>query len=312
MEKKISLDLAQQNYYIKIPSAQHEPIFSSVFAMDYFLQLLNKHNNIRLRGYSFFPDSINLLIYSETSPSYWLDQLLMEYNQWHQTLNNKTGYLFDDDHKIQMLIQPKYLIKTLRLIQNLPVINKLCSLSEQYLYSSYHDYTGKQKTGVQTDTILGLLSPHYAQRKNRFNYYMLNNNHENLDWLESTCHKYYLALSDHTYLTHAMSRYDNKLNTDLESTHHALWNSCIEKLSDITQLENKTLLGINRHHSLPDAPYLLAWLFVTIAQGPPNYAAKHLSLDKTTLLLNIKSITLHHPSTYLRYIANAWQQTHAA
>mgnify|MGYP000446618431 CR=1 FL=1 len=310
MEKKISLDLAKQHYYIQIPCALHEPIFNSVFAMDFLLQLLNKESHISLYGYCLFPDKLSLLLYSETAPSQWLDNFLMEYNQWQQSIKNSSGYLFDDENRMQILIQPKYLAKTLRHVHNLPVVNKLCSTSDQYLYSSYHDYSGKQQTGIDTQTILAMLSPHCGQRNRRFQDYM--KKAETLNAFEQGNHGYYLALTDSTYLTRALSNYAAKYDGDIEEGHLKRWQLSVQKLKDITQLEDKTLLGISRHHSLPDAHFLLAWLFVEVAHGPIYFAAKKLAIDETTLRLNIKSITLHHTSSYLRYIANSWEQLNAA
>ncbi len=310
MEKKISLDLAKQHYYIQIPCALHEPIFNSVFAMDFILQLLTKQSQITLYGYCFFPDKLSLLLYSKTAPSQWLDNFLMEYNQWQQNIKNGNGYLFDDENRIQILIQPKYLAKTLRHVHNLPVSNKLCSTSDQYLYSSYHDYSGKQQTGIKTETILAMLSPHCGQRSRRFHDYMTKT--ESTDLFEQGNHDYYLALTDSIYLTRALSSYATEYDDNIEEKHSKLWQLSLQKLKDITQLEDKTLLGISRHHSLPDAHFLLAWLFVEVAHGPLYFAAKKLSIDETALQLNIKSITLHHTGSYLRYIANSWEQLNAA
>lgn len=307
MDKKISLDLAQQHYYLHIPSAQQQPLFRCVFAYDALLASLEQSTDINLHGYCLFPDGLHLLVFSQKPPSHWLESWLMAYNQWHQNTSNESGYLFDDEHIQQVLIQPKYLCKTLRHIHYLPVQHKLCSSPEQFLYSSYHDYTGSQQTGVETALILAILSPHYGQRLRRFHDYMAVANTESSTLFSQGNHDYYLAYADNHYLTQARSSYQTRLNETPESEHLLTWNNCIQNLVNQSQLEAEYWLGQQRHHSLPDAHYLLAWLFTKVANGPLYVAAKQLNIDETTLALKINSIPLHHPAKYLRYIEQSWK-----
>ncbi len=309
MDKKISLDLAKHHYYIQIESSAHTPIFSSVFAIDFLIQFLSKQAAINLYGYCFFPNKLHLLVLSQDKPSTWLEPCLVQYNQWHQQVNNESGYLFDDEKIKQILIQPKYLNKALRHIHNLPVTNKLCSTCDQYSYSSYHDYIGQQSTHVSTSTILAMLSHHSGQRNRRFQDYMASHKPEKAQQFDNGSHDYYLAYADSNYLTRAMSQYNQPYQVDVEQSCLTSWQKCLTVLSQVTQLEHNTLLGVTRHHNLPEAHYLLAWLFVNVAKGPLYFAAKNLSIDETTLQLNIKSIVLHHPKAYLRYIADSWQQS---
>jgi len=299
--------LADQAYYFKITSTADAPIFSSVFAIDYFLQILNKPSTINLYGYCFFPDSLHMLVHSEVPPSQWLENCLVKYNQWHKDISGDSGYLFDDEQTQQVLIQPKNLVKALRHVHNMPVARNLCSTSDQYPYSSYHDYTGEQNTQVATNLILSMLSHHGGQRGKRFQDYMasslpeptpskLNNN------------EFYLAYADSNYITRSMSAYQQTDELQDED-HHQLWQECLTALKNATQLDQKTLLGISRHHSLPEAHFLLAWLFVNVAKGPLHFAANRLTKDQATLQLKINSLSLHHPKAYLRYIANFWQQS---
>lgn len=305
MEKKISLDLANHYYYIKIVSAESQVLFSSVFAYQFFIDTLNKQTNISLLGYALLPSSLHILVKSDTQPSQWLEPMLMVYNQWQQDVTGKTGYVFNDDLQVQLLLQPKYLNKALRYIHRLPVQFKVCSLPEQYLYTSYHDYTGMARTGVYTHTALSILSPHNSQRVRKFIDYTADNHPLSFS-MENGIHPFYRAHADDNYIAKALSDY-SKTTTTKDAQYQATWTQCIDTLKTATGQSEDTLLGISRHHALPDAHYLLAWLFLKIAKGPAYFAAKQLKVDNTTLQLNVKSISLHHPQAYLRYIANFWQ-----
>ncbi len=307
MNKKICLDLANQAYYFKITNAAHVPIFSSVFAIDYFLQLLNKQASMSLYGYCFFPDSLHILLHSDVSPSQWLETCLVQYNQWHKDVSGDSSYLFDDTQTQQVLVQPKNLVKTLHHVHNMPVARNLCSTSDQYPYSSYHDYTGEQNTQVSTNLILSMLSHHGGQRGKRFQDYMASSLDEHMPF-ELNNSEFYLAYADASYITRAMSTY-SQMDELQDEDHHHLWQECLTALISVTQLDQKTLLGISRHHNLPEAHFLLAWLFVTVAKGPLYFAANRLAKDQATLKLKINSLSLHHPKAYLRYIANYWQQS---
>lgn len=308
MEKKISLDIAQQYYYINIPSSAHQAIFNSVFAYDALIRSFNENQDIDLLGYCLFQDGIHLLIYSHTAPSRWLEPCLVNYNNWHQEVSGSAGYLFNDEGLLQVLVQPKFLPKAMKYVHHLPVSKKLCIQADQYLYSSFHDYLETQTTKVKTERILTMLSPHNGQRIRRFHDYMLSQNHEQLENVAQGNNSYYLAYCDSSYLTKVRSGYDTNIKTDKSAELLTLWQKCLVCLAIKTQLDEATLRGIRRHHSLPDAHYLLAWLFVEEAQGPLYFAAKQLEKDEDTLRLNINSVHMHHPSSFLGSIADAWQQ----
>ncbi len=301
--------MANQHYYVQIPTSLHGPIFSSVFAIDYLLSLLQEQSGIELYGYCFFPDKIHLLIHTNTPLSTWLESYLVQYNQWHQEASGESGYVFDDENAQITLIQPKYLSKVLHHIHNLPVTNRIHSTCDQYLYSSYFDYISQQNTGVDIEPIMSLLSPHSGQRIRRFLDYMATPLQINHQKIEQGNHDYYLAYCDSSYLTRIMSQYQLlPYSKNIEEHFASLWQQCLNALTDITQLETDTLLGISRHHSLSDAHFLLAWLFVDIAGGPVYYASKYLSIDEATLQLKIKSIPLHHPKIFLSRISSAWNE----
>jgi len=310
MDKKISLDMANQHYYVQVPCSARGPIFSSVFAIDYLLSLLQKQSGIELYGYCFFPDKIHLLLLSETLPSNWLEPCLVQYNQWHQDTSGESGYVFDDENTQLTLIQPKYLGKALHHMHNLPVSNKICSTCDQYLYSSYFDYIGQQNTGINIEPIMSLLSPHSGQRIRRFLDYMATPQQNHTLNIEQGNHDFYLAYADSSYLTRIMSHYQpSPYSQDIEVHFAEVWRNCLFTLQGVTHLENNTLLGISRHHSLPDAHFLLAWLFVEVAGGPVYYASKFLSIDEITLQLKIKSIALHHPKSFLSRITSSLNNT---
>lgn len=312
MEKKITLDIAKQYYYISAPSSAHQAIFSSVFAYDALLGILSQQQDIELLGYCLFPDGIHLLLHSHGAPSKWLEPCLMQYNQWHQQASSISGYIFNDEALKQVLIQPKYLTKALKYLHQLPVSKKLCISSEQYLYSSFHDYINQQDTLVKTERILTMLSPHNGQRVRRFYDYMMTYEAHELQNFEFGNHQYYLAYSEQSYLTKARSSYETQNDEDSGSLSLELWQRCLGILCDKTGLDESTLRGIRRHHSLPDAHFLLAWLYVVEAKGPIYFASKQLGKDEETLCLNINSIPMHHPSSYLDSIRELWHQTEPA
>lgn len=312
MDKKISLDLAQQFYYLHVPANGHQSLFSSVFAYDAMIQQLNSLQSVSLHGYCLFPDGIHLLIQSHDKPSQWLDPWLMQYNQWHQQVSGDSGYLFNDERKQLVLIQPRYLPKTLKFLHELPISKKLSSHIHQYPYSSHAAYLNIQQSHVNTEHILSILSPHSGQRIRRYEDYM------NSDYIKETTkftqgnHDYYLAFADQAYITRSLSDYADHGDKQDEENYILMWQSCMQAMEKATELDTHTLMGIRRHSILPDAHFILAWLFVEVAKGPLYLAAKQLGLDEITLRLNIKSVRLHHPEAYLRYIAHSWQSISSA
>lgn len=309
MDKKISLDIAAEFYYLAIPASGHQSLFSSVFAYDALIRLLSERDELTLHGYCLFQDSIHLLVQSHSQPSLWIDSWLMQYNQWHQQVTGDSGYLFQDDHKHLVLIQPRYLPKTLKYLHELPITKKLCGKIDQYPYSSHALYLTNEQTLIDAQRILTIISPHNGQRIRRYEDYMHGVQISIKSDIELGNHAYYHAYADQAYITRILSNYGISGNKNEEEEALALWHSCLSSMHQATQLDTQTLIGIRRHSILPDAHFILAWLYVEMAKGPLYIAAKQLGLDEMTLKLNIKSVQLHHPDSYLRYIAQSWQAT---
>jgi len=311
MDKKISLDQAHQIYYFCIPAAGHQSLFPSVFAIDYFIDTLLADTNSTTYGYCLFEDEIHLLLECEDKPSLWLDPFLMNVNQWHQMVTGDSGYLFNDTTVSRVLIQPKFAHKALHYLHQLPVIRKKAALPQGYLYSSYPAYLSDEPSALNTDFIHSLISHHRGLRKRRFEDFMQAPLSEKERRQMSTGnHSFYYAYAEESYVTRALSQYTHEQTETQYQNVTGTWENCINLLARITEFEREVLLGTARNHLMPDAHYVLAWLFVTVAKGPVYHVAKQLQQDETTINLNIRSVSLHHPASFLRYVAQRWQQTY--
>ncbi len=310
MEKKISLDLAQNIYYFHVPAAAHKALFSSVFAIDQLLLILLKDDRIDLHGYCFFDHSLHIVVKCHDKPSLWLEPFLMRYNQWHQSTSGDSGYLFNDLSTRTILVQPKQLPKVIRYLHQLPMLKKIASTASQYLYSSYHEYLKPLPNDLIKDPlVLTLLSPHSGQRIRRYQNYMDQRiSHTELRHMLEGNLPFHFAIAEDGFLTRVMTQYELNREEIGHQELNDLWQRCVDTLSRLIHLDESTVLGKSRHHSMPDAHHLLAWLFVNVAKGPTKYAAKWLSVDEETLQLNIRSVQLHHPSSFLRYIIEHWGQ----
>lgn len=313
MEKKISLDQAQQVYYLTIPAVGHQHLFPSVFAIDHIINTLKNDDNIELYGYCLFDDEIHLLLECREKPSLWIDPFLMHFNQWHQNLTGDTGYLFNDTGIRRILIQPKYAAKALRYIHRLPVLRKQTALPEAFLYSSYRTYLEEDSDDIDTDFVLSLISHQRGLRIRRYEVFM----NEDISETEQTQfasgnHSFYFAYADEQFVTRALSNYVSLEANTKEQDLTSLWRNCLQMMSRITEFEEDVLMGTARNHGMPDAHYVLAWMFVNVAKGPIYHVAKQFDQDETTISLKIRSVELHHPASFLRYIAQRWQQIYSA
>lgn len=312
MDKKISLDQSNQIYYFFVPSAAHQHLFSSVFAIDHFVEALSADEEIRVYGYCLFDDALHLLLYCQTKPSLWLEPFLMQYNQWHQNTSGETGYLFNDVQSRSILVQPKYLPEWLRYIHRLPVIKKQAATCNGYLYSSYHLYLSSEQHIVDTQYALSLISHHKGMRLRRFVDYMNTSQSDHLvESFEKGNRAYYHAYAEESYITKLLSGYSLSVTSHTDSNLPQIWQNCTKLLQQVTELEESALLGISRHHKMTDAHYVLAWLFIKVAKGPSYFVAKQLDQDETTIQLNVRSIELHHPASFLRYIEQRWNQIYS-
>lgn len=310
MNDKISLDLANHYYLLCLPGTQGQLLFPSVFAYDVFLHQLENIEGIRIHAYALFPESAVLLVHCGSAPSLWIDRFLLTYNTWYQEVTGYSGFVFDDQHQECQLVQPRLLPRLVKYVHHIPVKQKYCTAPQQYTYSSFHDYMSVRNTGVEINTVLSTISPHFGQRVRRFFDYMTDTTRD-IDTIKT--HEYYHAYADQAYLAKALSQYQSRKHIEYDDSHwHPIWDNCLHQLSELLDIKEGYLTGRSRHHHFVDAHFLMAWCFINCFGGPVYYAAKQLDYDETSIRLNLKGIELHHHAQFLQNIKRKLAQTHAA
>lgn len=128
-------------------------IFEDNYDYGYFLKLLariKQDNSFELHAYCLMENHFHLLIRTSQSISEIMRKLSSEYASYYNKKYGRTGHLFQDRFKSEVVENREYYFTVIRYIINNPV-NAHISSVENHRWSSYWDYRRSSKL---TDTHL--------------------------------------------------------------------------------------------------------------------------------------------------------------
>ena len=119
-----------------------------------YLSLLQKYSaetGIDILAYCLMDNHVHLLVRDAAGTvSVFMKKLGVSYVQFYNTKYERTGHLFQDRYKSEVIDNDSYLLTVYRYILNNPVKAGICS-AEEYPWSSYREYgkpTGLTDTGL--------------------------------------------------------------------------------------------------------------------------------------------------------------------
>lgn len=126
--------------------------------------------NFILEAYCLMDNHVHMLINDNGNDiSQILKSINISYVYYFNRIYRRTGHLFQDRFKSELISDDKYLLNVSKYIHNNPVKAGLVKKAEDYLWSSYVIYLGKKDNYklIDSSRILGSLSKtqHFAIRK---------------------------------------------------------------------------------------------------------------------------------------------------
>lgn len=147
MARKARVQSATGIYHIIIRGIDRQPIFADDLDKEKFLELLASYTDIceyQVYGYCLLDNHLHLIIKEGTTKiGNMMKRIGVKYVAWYNGKYNRTGQLFHDRFKSEVVETDEYLLTVLRYIHQEPVKLGLVTEVSRYTYSSYGEYTAK-------------------------------------------------------------------------------------------------------------------------------------------------------------------------
>lgn len=165
-------------YHIVFRGINRQQIFEEDEDYERFLYLLKQYQQIcsyHIYAYCLMPNHIHLLIKEGTEElGQTFRRIGASFVYWYNLKYGRTGHLFQDRYKSEVVEDDAYLLTVVRYIHRNPVKAGLCQEPEDYRYSSFAHY--ESDSLVENCLILGMTG-----REEFFNYHHIGNEDRCLD-----------------------------------------------------------------------------------------------------------------------------------
>ncbi len=144
-------------YHVMLRGIDKRNIFLAEDEYLVFLQYLKKAlEKIKFTVYAYclMTNHVHLLLKTEEPIGDIIKRIAVGYAQYHNIKNGRTGHLFQNRFKSQVVETDKYFLTVLRYINQNPLKAGLVQDMKQYKWSSYHQYFLKSDSIVDVKFIL--------------------------------------------------------------------------------------------------------------------------------------------------------------
>ncbi|GMA98948.1 transposase [Pelosinus sp. IPA-1] len=160
-------------YHIILRGINKQILFEEEEDREKFLECLRfykESSNYIIYGYCLMDNHIHLLIKEgKESIGNTMKRIGVSYVSWYNRKYGRSGHLFQDRFKSEVVEDNEYLLTVLRYIHQNPLKSGNIKQLEKYKWSSYEEYLGQPKT-VDTDLILKI----FASKKEQAMIYFKN------------------------------------------------------------------------------------------------------------------------------------------
>ncbi len=114
---------------------------------------------------------VHLLLKEKDSLALLMQSICSSFVYWYNWKYDRVGHLFQERYKSEVVENEAYLLTVLRYIHQNPIKACITNRVDEYKWSSYHEYIGKQQI-IDTEFILGLFGKEKQAATKRFEEYM--------------------------------------------------------------------------------------------------------------------------------------------
>lgn len=166
-------------YHVTVRGNNREPIFLTEADYRRYLKLLAQGMRLvdaRLLAYALMTNHVHLMV--QTGPVHPISKLMQSlgtaYTMYVNHKYERVGHVFQGRYHSVLVEKDSYALELTRYIHLNPVRARMVRAPEQYRWSSYRAYLGKDDDRlVDTEDILSLISPSTAEQRPFYQQFVL-------------------------------------------------------------------------------------------------------------------------------------------
>ena len=150
-------------YHVILRGINRQQIFFEEADYACFIRLLGKYKSVsgyELFAYCLMGNHIHLLIRVQNEPlAVVMKRIGGAFAYWYNGKYERTGHLFQDRFKSEVIDSERYFIAAFRYVLKNPVIAGMCKRPEDYKYSSGREYLCGDDGITDTEFVFSLIEP---------------------------------------------------------------------------------------------------------------------------------------------------------
>lgn len=147
-----------------------------------FIEILKKYKEkiqYKIYAYCIMDNHVHILIKEgNESLSKTMKRIGVSYVHWYNLKHGRSGHLFQDRFKSEVVEDDKYLLTVIRYIHQNPLKAGVVDNIENYKWSSHYEYIGKSNNLVNTGFALGIFADVKSEAINSYKKFMNENSDE--------------------------------------------------------------------------------------------------------------------------------------
>jgi hypothetical protein len=296
-------------YYFTVHGAKDAQLFRSVFEYEYFRKLLAQTEGCQLIAYVFSEYQAQWVMHCDQDWQVVLDNIRAQTQELHFKLWHKHQQVISESADVLFIEEDTYLVPLVMQLHHWPVSQGLAPSPEVYPWSSDKDYRQTQdqqsqsNSGLNTSKMLLRLGKQRSNTSLRYERMM----EQFVPWsIKQAKNRLYHALASDAYI--ALYQRSKKPNL----SHNK------EQIISLRQQAEElicSLLGVSieqvRHPRFRRQYYqvepLTIWLLLQ-TDCSINQLVFIFDLDETIIQGWLRSLTSHHPESFLNKLKLSWQE----
>jgi REP element-mobilizing transposase RayT len=178
-------------YHVIQRGNERKHIFLNDYDKTRFLQTLAKTRdkyNFLIYAYCLMDNHVHMLMYDNGNDvSKIVKSLNISYANYFNRVYLRTGHLFQDRFKSEIVENDNYLLEASKYIHNNPVKAGMVETPDQFIWSSYNIYIGKTKDTlniINTDKVLGCISSDRKKAISEYARYVTRYEEDEIEFLD--------------------------------------------------------------------------------------------------------------------------------
>jgi Transposase and inactivated derivatives len=158
-------------YHIMLRGINRQVLFEEEDDKGKFLDTIKQYKQkkeIKILGYCLMDNHVHILIKEGNEPiANTMKRIGVSYVYWYNWKYERSGHLFQDRYKSEVVDTDEYLLEVLRYIHQNPVNAGIAQKMSGYKWSSYNEYMGTPRI-IDATLVLGIFSGNEKLAKDSF------------------------------------------------------------------------------------------------------------------------------------------------